>query len=123
MCWNRAVIDDFGAYFRELVAHIDSTYRTLTARRARAISGLSMGGFMSLYLSARYPDLLGSASAFNPAPEFYAGEKGRRSLWRPKDHVSNHAHDGAAGARERRLHQPVSRGNARSVCARGRSRI
>ena len=81
---------DFGAYFRELVAHIDGTYRTLTSRRARAISGLSMGGFMSLYLSARYPDLIGSTSAFNPGPEFYVGEKGRRSLWRPKDHVSNH---------------------------------
>ncbi|HEX4949926.1 MAG TPA: alpha/beta hydrolase-fold protein [Blastocatellia bacterium] len=81
---------DFGAYFRELVAHIDSNYRTLTSRRSRAISGLSMGGFMSLYLSARYPDLIGSASSFNPGPEFYVGEKGRRSLWRPKDHVSNH---------------------------------
>ncbi|MBS1812305.1 MAG: hypothetical protein JST84_29340 [Acidobacteria bacterium] len=82
---------DFGAYFRELVAHIDGTYRTLTSRRARATSGLSMGGFMSLYLSARYPDLIGSASAFNPGPEFYVGEKGRLMLWRPKDHVSNHA--------------------------------
>lgn len=81
---------DFGAYFRELVTHIDATYRTLTSRRARAISGLSMGGFMSLYLSARYPDLIGSASAFNPGPEFYVGEKGRRVLWRPKDHAGNH---------------------------------
>ncbi len=81
---------DFGAYYRELLAHIDSTYRTLTSRRARAISGLSMGGFMSLYLSARYPDLIGSASSFNPGPEFYIGEKGRRMLWRPKDHVNNH---------------------------------
>jgi poly(3-hydroxybutyrate) depolymerase len=81
---------DFGAYFRELVSHIDGAYRTLTSRRSRATSGLSMGGFMSLYLSARYPDLIGSASAFNPGPEFYVGEKGRRMLWRPKDHVSNH---------------------------------
>lgn len=81
---------DFGAYFLELVQHIDSTYRTLSGRRYRATSGLSMGGFMSLYLSARYPELIGSASAFNPGPEFYVGEKGRRSLWRPKDHALNH---------------------------------
>ena len=81
---------DFGEAFLELSRHIDSTYRTLTSRRYRATSGLSMGGFMSLYLSARYPDLIGSASAFNPGPEFYVGEKGRRSLWRPKDHVLNH---------------------------------
>ena len=45
---------------------------------------------MALWLSARYPDLVGSASAFNPGPEFYLGEPDRRSLWRPKDHVSNH---------------------------------
>jgi len=83
---------DFGAYFQELVAHIDSTHRTLTDRRHRATSGLSMGGFMSLYLSARYPHLIGSCSAFNPGPEFFTGDKGRRALWRPKDHVSSHAH-------------------------------
>jgi pimeloyl-ACP methyl ester carboxylesterase len=81
---------DYGQYFLELIHHIDSTYRTLTSRRYRATSGLSMGGFMSLYLSARYPELVGSASAFNPGPEFYVGEKGQRSLWRPKDHVLNH---------------------------------
>jgi len=83
---------DYGKYFLELQRHIDSTYRTLTGRRYRATSGLSMGGFMSLYLSARYPDLIGSASSFNPGPEFYVGEKDARSLWRPKDHVLNHEH-------------------------------
>ena len=82
---------DFGLYFLELVQHVDGTYRTLTDRRHRATSGLSMGGFMSLYLSARFPDVVGSASSFNPGPEFYVGDKGRRALWRPKDHVSNHA--------------------------------
>ena len=83
---------DFGDYFLELVAHIDGNYRTLTDRRHRALCGLSMGGFMSLYLSARYPALIGSASAFNPGPEFFTGEKGRRCLWRPKDHVACHSH-------------------------------
>ena len=83
---------DFGAYFQELVQDIDATYRTLRDRRHRGTSGLSMGGFMSLYLSARFPDLIGSASAFNPGPEFYIGDKGRRILWRPKDHVSSHSH-------------------------------
>src|SRR3954454_13355440 len=83
---------DFGENFRELVAHIDSTFRTMTTRRYRATSGLSMGGFMSLWLSARYPDLIGSASSFNPGPEFCVGEEGRRSLWGPQDHVLNHEH-------------------------------
>jgi hypothetical protein len=81
---------DFGEYFRELVAHIDRSYRTIADRAHRATSGLSMGGFMSLYASARYPDLAASASAFNPGPEFHAGDKGARVLWRPKDHTGNH---------------------------------
>jgi poly(3-hydroxybutyrate) depolymerase len=81
---------DFGEYFKELVGHVDAMYRTKNSRQFRATSGLSMGGFMSLYLSARYPDLIGSASAFNPGPEFYVGEPGRRILWRPKDHVASH---------------------------------
>lgn len=83
---------DFGPYFLELVNQIDSNYRTLTDRRHRATSGLSMGGFMSLYLSARYPDWIGSASAFNPSPEFYAGERGRRVLWSTKEQLENHTH-------------------------------
>jgi predicted alpha/beta superfamily hydrolase len=82
---------DFGEHFKELVAHIDGSLRTIPDRRHRATSGLSMGGFMSLYLSARYPELIGSASAFNPGHEFFSGEKGRRSLWRIKDHLLNHA--------------------------------
>jgi poly(3-hydroxybutyrate) depolymerase len=83
---------DFGKYFLEQVATIDANYRILTSRRYRATSGLSMGGFMSLYLSARYPQIIGSCSAFNPGPEFYVGEKGRRSLWRPKDYVLSFQH-------------------------------
>jgi enterochelin esterase-like enzyme len=82
---------DFGPYLKELVRYVDGRFRTLTDRRHRAVSGLSMGGFMALWISARYPDLIGSASAFNPGPEFFLGEPGRRSLWRPKDHVPNHS--------------------------------
>jgi pimeloyl-ACP methyl ester carboxylesterase len=81
---------DFGPYFLELIEHIDGRFRTRTDRRHRATSGLSMGGFMSLWLSARYPHLVGSASSFNPGPEFYTGDPERRVLWRPKDHVPNH---------------------------------
>lgn len=82
---------DVGEHFKELVAHIDSTLRTIPDRRHRATSGLSMGGYMSLYVSARFPELIGSASSFNAGPEFYAGESGRRVLYRPKDHVLNHS--------------------------------
>jgi predicted alpha/beta superfamily hydrolase len=82
---------DFGVYFRELITHIDTTLRTIPTRRYRATSGLSMGGYTSLFLSARYPDLIGSASAFNPSHELFAGEKGCRFLWRTRDQIPNHA--------------------------------
>ena len=83
---------DFGPYFLELVEHIDSTFRTLEGRRYRATCGLSMGGFMSLYISARYPHLVGSASAFNPAHENHVGPEGSKVLYKHANHVLNHGY-------------------------------
>ncbi len=81
---------DFGPYFLELVAHIDSSYRTLTDRQHRATCGLSMGGFMSLFVSGRYPQLVGSASSYDPGHEFFVGPVGAKSLYFLANHVINH---------------------------------
>ena len=81
---------DFGAYFEELVAHIDSTYRTLADRQHRATCGLSMGGFMSAYISGRYPQLVGSASMYNPGHEFYVGPPGAKVHYMLKYFAANH---------------------------------
>jgi len=83
---------DFGPYFLELVAHIDSTFRTVADRQHRGTCGLSMGGFMSLYLAGRYPDVIGSASSYNPGHEFWVGAPGTRVLYFLKDHVRNNYH-------------------------------
>ena len=83
---------DWGAYFEELVAHVDSSYRTLADRQHRATCGLSMGGFMSLYISGRYPHLVGSASAYNPAHEMWVGPPGKKVRYMHKNHVLNHGH-------------------------------
>jgi S-formylglutathione hydrolase FrmB len=48
---------------RELVAHIDSSYRTLARRETRGIAGLSMGGYGAISLALRYPDLFGAAAS------------------------------------------------------------
>ena len=40
---------------RDLVAWMDRTYRTIPQREARALMGLSMGGYGALYLSLRHP--------------------------------------------------------------------
>jgi S-formylglutathione hydrolase FrmB len=48
---------------QELLPYIDSHYSTLSNRSGRAIAGLSMGGFGSLSLAIRHPDLYGTVCA------------------------------------------------------------
>jgi S-formylglutathione hydrolase FrmB len=72
----------FPLYFPELVAHIDSKFRTIADREHRATAGLSMGGFMSFWISGKYPHLVGSASNFMGSSEFYAGPNGFPSEYR-----------------------------------------
>lgn len=47
---------------KDLVPHVDRTYRTLADRRARAIEGYSMGGFGAAHLGFKYPELFGAVS-------------------------------------------------------------
>ncbi|HUR56757.1 MAG TPA: alpha/beta hydrolase-fold protein [Opitutaceae bacterium] len=42
---------------RELLPHIDATYRTIASRAGRAIEGFSMGGRGSTRLAIKYPEL------------------------------------------------------------------
>lgn len=52
---------------KDVVATIDKTYRTNRSNKARGISGLSMGGYGALYLSARHPDVFGTAGSMSGA--------------------------------------------------------
>jgi putative tributyrin esterase len=65
--------DKFEDYIaRDLVAEIDSKFRTLRARHARAIAGLSMGGYGALKIALRYPgdfEFAGSLSGALDAPQ------------------------------------------------------
>jgi acetyl esterase/lipase len=47
---------------RDLLPHIDSTYRTIADREARAIEGFSMGGFGAARIGFKYPDTFGLVS-------------------------------------------------------------
>ncbi len=42
--------------FPEIVAFIDNHYRTIPDKAHRALAGLSMGGFHTLYISVNHPD-------------------------------------------------------------------
>ena len=47
----------------ELVAWVDSQYKTIKSREGRAITGLSMGGHGALYLAMRHLDVYGAAGS------------------------------------------------------------
>lgn len=71
----------------DLVAHIDGSLRTRSDRRARAIAGLSMGGFGALSLSLRHPDVFsatashsGMASLLYAGPHPFAAGKGQLAV-------------------------------------------
>jgi enterochelin esterase-like enzyme len=52
---------------KDLVPHIDATYRTVARRECRGIEGMSMGGYGALHLGMKYPDLFGTISSVAPA--------------------------------------------------------
>jgi endo-1,4-beta-xylanase len=52
---------------KELIPHVDKTFRTIARRQGRAIQGMSMGGFGALKLAAKYPELFSSVVAFAPS--------------------------------------------------------
>lgn len=57
----------FETSFPEIVKFIDSRYRTIAKKDSRAICGLSMGGFHTLYISLNNPDMFGWSGMFSAA--------------------------------------------------------
>jgi endo-1,4-beta-xylanase len=52
---------------KDLIPHIDATYRTIAKRGGRAVEGFSMGGFGAFHLGFKYPDLFGVVSGLAAA--------------------------------------------------------
>ena len=57
----------FETSFPEIVKFIDSNYRTIAKKQSRAICGLSMGGFHTLYISLNNPDMFNYSGMFSAA--------------------------------------------------------
>ena len=57
----------FEKAFPDIMKYVESHYRTINDKNHRAIAGLSMGGFHSLYISANNPDLFGYVGLFSAA--------------------------------------------------------
>ncbi len=80
----------FPLYFPELVSHIDISYRTIADREHRAVSGLSMGGFMTFWISGKYPHLVSAAGNFCGSTEFVVGPKDFPVEYRHQDMYKNY---------------------------------
>jgi enterochelin esterase-like enzyme len=52
--------EDF--FFKELIPHIEKTYRVRSDRRYRAIAGLSMGGGGTIFYALHHPELFAAAA-------------------------------------------------------------
>ncbi len=54
-------------FFKELIPHVEKTYRIRAEKRFRSIVGLSMGGFGSLVYSLHHPELFNTCYAMSAA--------------------------------------------------------
>ena len=57
----------FESSFKDVIAFVDSNYRTIRKSSGRAIAGLSMGGFHSFYISANMPKTFDYVGLFSAA--------------------------------------------------------
>ena len=60
-----------GFVLNELIPHVETTYRARSDADGRAVGGLSRGGYWSLMMAFRRPDLFRSVGAHSPAPVSY----------------------------------------------------
>lgn len=83
---------------KDLIPHIDKTYRTIATRSGRAIEGFSMGGFGAAHLGFKFPEVFGTVSilsgamlpattagkftAFGTDQEFFAANSARKLIER-----------------------------------------
>lgn len=64
---NSTVTGNWEDYiYRDLVSHIDATYRTLARAESRGIAGHSMGGYGALVLGMKHPEVFSAIYALSP---------------------------------------------------------
>jgi len=70
----------FEDYFtRDLISHIDTSYRTLPERAHRGADGFSLGGFCSVMLAVKHPELFSSVGSYDGSFMFRNMKDPRRS--------------------------------------------
>lgn len=81
---NSPVVGNWEDYIsRELVAWVDSAFRTIPVAASRGIAGHSMGGFGAVIMAMRHSDVFSVAYAMSPCCLAMAGEIGpSNEAWR-----------------------------------------
>ena len=66
---------------KELIPHVDQTYRTLAKRETRSVEGFSMGGFGAFHYLLVHPEMFAGVSSLSgvfditPAPTVFLGPR------------------------------------------------
>jgi putative tributyrin esterase len=68
---------------KDLIGHVDASFRTIARREGRAINGLSMGGYGALMLGLRHPELFISIGSESGALAFARGYTERLKSGQP----------------------------------------
>ena len=90
---------------KDLIPHIDATYRTLPKREARIIQGFSMGGYGAAHLGFKYPELFGTVivnsgalldpeavmGTTGPMPHVFGNDNARRKAEHPRELAKQNA--------------------------------
>lgn len=64
---NSATTGDWESYIaKELVAHMDKNYRTVANRSGRGLAGHSMGGYGTIRIGMKYPEVFSSLYLLSP---------------------------------------------------------
>lgn len=78
----RTMNGEFETAFPDIMNYMDKNYRTLANKKNRAIAGLSMGGFHSVYISMNYPDKFGYVGLFSPALNDHSDTQGDSPIYK-----------------------------------------
>jgi len=97
---------------KELIPHIDKTYRTIATRKGRAVQGYSMGGFGALKFAFKYPEMFGSVVAYSQAWQRELRETLDRNLKKIRGKVAVRV---IVGARDKECLEPSRKMHARLV--------
>jgi pimeloyl-ACP methyl ester carboxylesterase len=66
--WKSGRVPMETVVIKELIPHIDATFRTIPTREGRLIEGFSMGGYGAARLAFKYPHLFAAVSLLAPGP-------------------------------------------------------